>query len=73
MKKKTIRNKMTKRRNNKNRTVNNRKQSKKWITAVDAAQKTLSRTGSLRKARMALRIQAYQNARKLFGSVGERM
>jgi len=46
--------------------------SKKWTTAVDAAQETLKKTGSLSKARMALRIQAAQNARKLFGSIGER-
>lgn len=45
---------------------------KKWLTAVDVAQKTLTKTGSLSKARTALRLQAFQNARKLFGSVGER-
>ena len=44
---------------------------KKWVTAVDAAQSTLRRTGSLQQARKALRLQAYQNARKLFGSTGE--
>jgi hypothetical protein len=44
---------------------------KKWVTAVDAAQSTLKRTGSLMQARKALRLQAYQNARKLFGSTGE--
>ena len=63
---KTKRNKMLK---------NKRKHSKskkKWVTAVDAAQKTLKKTGSLSKARAALRIQAYHNARKLFGSIGER-
>jgi hypothetical protein len=54
----------------KNRTKKS-KSGKKWITAVDAAQNTLKKTGSLSKARMALRIQAYQNARKLFGSIGE--
>jgi len=45
---------------------------KKWLTAVDAAQNTLKKTGSLSKARTSLRLQAYQNARKLFGSIGER-
>jgi hypothetical protein len=63
---KTKRNKMLK---------NKRKHSKskkKWVTAVDAAQKTLKKTGSLSKARAALRIQAYHNARKLFGSLSER-
>ena len=48
------------------------KTHKKWTTAVDAAQSALKKTGSLSKARTALRLQAYQNARKLFGSVGER-
>jgi len=63
---KTKRNKMQK---------NKRKHTKtkrKWVTAVDAAQRTLKRTGSLSKARAALKIQAYQNARKLFGSISER-
>jgi hypothetical protein len=63
---KTKRNKMPK---------NKRKHSKskkKWVTAVDAAQNALKRTGSLSKARSALRVQAFNNARKLFGSVGER-
>ena len=46
---------------------------KKWVTAVDAAQQELKRTGSLAKARTALRLQAYQNARKLFGSTSEHL
>jgi hypothetical protein len=45
--------------------------SKSWMTAVDAAQATLKRTGSLSKARMSLRLQAAKNARKLFGSIGQ--
>lgn len=45
------------------------KTNKSWITAIDAAQKTLKKTGSLSKARTMLRIQAAKNARKLFGSV----
>jgi len=49
---------------------NKRAKSKSWMTAVDAAQETLKRTGSLSKARMALRLQAAKNARKLFGSIG---
>jgi hypothetical protein len=43
--------------------------SKSWMTAVDAAQATLKKTGSLSQARMALRLQASKNARKLFGSI----
>ena len=47
------------------------KQNKKWKTAIEAAQSTLTRTGSLKKAERALKIQALANARRLFGSVGE--
>jgi hypothetical protein len=46
---------------------------KSWVTAVDAAERTLKRTGSLKMARNALRLQAYQNARKLFGSSSEHL
>jgi hypothetical protein len=46
------------------------KSGKKWVTAIDAASKTLSKTGSISKARKTLRKQALTNARKLFGSVG---
>ncbi len=46
------------------------KAGKKWVTAIDAASKTLSKTGSISKARKTLRKQALTNARKLFGSVG---
>jgi hypothetical protein len=42
---------------------------KKWTTAIEAAQKTLSKTGSLTAARKTLKKQALTNARKLFGSV----
>jgi len=44
---------------------------KKWTTAIDAAQKTLNKTGSLTKAKASLRSQALANARKLFGTVGK--
>ena len=66
---KTKRNKMIKKRKSRK---NIHSKTKKWITAVDAAQKTLKKTGSLSKARMALRIQAARNARKLFGSIGQK-
>ena len=46
---------------------------KRWTTAIDAAQSTLTKTGSLNKARQVLKTQALVNARKLFGSVGEQM
>jgi|688.fasta_scaffold2139520_2 hypothetical protein len=64
---KTKRNKMIKKsRSKKNKRT---KTNKRWITAIDAAQATLKRTGSLTKAREKLRDQAAKNARKLFGSV----
>jgi hypothetical protein len=42
---------------------------KKWQTAIEVAQDTLKKTGSLKKANLALKKQALFNARKLFGSV----
>jgi hypothetical protein len=72
---KTKRNKMLKKRKSLKNTRTKSKsksKSKKWTTAVDAAQETLKKTGSLSKARMSLRIQAARNARKLFGSIGEK-
>ncbi len=46
-----------------------KKTGKKWTTAIDAAQKTLKKTGSYEAAKLSLRRQALSNARKLFGSV----
>ena len=46
------------------------KTGKKWTTAIAAAQKTLSKTGSLQAAKNTLKRQALTNARKLFGAVG---
>lgn len=45
------------------------KKGKKWTTAIDAAQKTLNKTGDIEAARKSLRKQALTNARKLFGSL----
>jgi len=64
--------------NKKNRTKHMKgnkknKSGKKWITAITAASKTLDKTGSITKARTIFRKQALINARKLFGSVGEKM
>ena len=58
-------------RNSKTRKVGDKKSKsgKKWITAIEAAQKTLSKTKSLRAAQSSLRKQALYNARKLFGSI----
>jgi hypothetical protein len=49
------------------------KTGKKWTTAIDAAQRTLTKTGSLEAARTSLKKQALFNARKLFGSVTSSM
>ena len=46
-----------------------KKSGKKWVTAIEAAQKTLGKTGSISAARKTLRKQALTNARKLFGSI----
>lgn len=56
-------------RNNKNRRMAGGKTGKKWTTAIEAAQKTLHKTGSLTAAKKTLRKQALTNARKLFGSI----
>lgn len=45
------------------------KTGKKWTTAISAASKTLSKTGSIVAARESLKKQALFNARKLFGSI----
>jgi hypothetical protein len=55
---------------NRTRKMRGGKAGKKWTTAIAAAQKTLSKTGSIQAARKTLRKQALTNARKLFGSVG---
>ena len=62
---------LNRRRNNKTRKVggNPSKSGKKWITAIQAAQKTLRKTHNLKSARTSLRKQALYNARKLFGSI----
>jgi hypothetical protein len=65
--KKTKRNNMKKKTKTKKNKHNKHNKSKKWYTAIDVAQKVLTKTGSLSKARVALRVQAAHNARKLFG------
>jgi hypothetical protein len=49
--------------------IGGKKSGKKWVTAMDAAQKTLSKTGNIEEAQKSLRKQALTNARKLFGSL----
>ena len=68
----TRRNKTLRRRRNRKMTrklAGGKKSGKKWTTAIDAAQKTLSKTGDIEAARKTLRKQALTNARKLFGSI----
>jgi len=50
-----------------------KKNGKKWVTAIDAAQKTLNKTGDIEAARKSLRKQALSNARRLFGSISSSM
>jgi hypothetical protein len=64
----TKRNRMSRRRQNKR---TRKYGGKKWTTAIDAAQRTLEKTGSLSKAKASLRSQALANARKLFGTIGK--
>lgn len=60
-------------RSNKSRTMRkggkHQKSSKKWVTAIQAANKTLKKTKSIDAAKNSLRKQALLNARKLFGSI----
>lgn len=66
---KTRRNLKTKHRKTHKKKSRKMHKSRKWITAIDAAQKTLVKTGDIKKARQSLKKQALYNARKLFGSV----
>jgi hypothetical protein len=66
---KTKKNRSLKRRKNKKV----RKTSKKWVTAIDAAQRTLTKTGDIEAAKKTLRKQALTNARRLFGSISSAM
>ena len=49
----------------------NKKTGKKWVAAIEAAQKKFKETGSIAAARKSFKKQALTNARKLFGSVGQ--
>jgi hypothetical protein len=66
----TRRKHMTRKNRTRKMALSGGKPGKKWITAIDAASKTLKKTGSITKAKKVLRKQALTNARKLFGSVG---
>jgi len=68
----TRRNRISRKNYNKHtRKHGGKRKNKKWTTAIDAAQSTLKKTGSLSKAKASLRSQALANARKLFGTVGK--
>jgi hypothetical protein len=56
-------------RRNRTRRIAGGKPGKKWTTAIEAAQKTLHKTGSIQAAKKTLKKQALTNARKLFGAV----
>ena len=66
---KSRRNLKTKQRKSRKNKSRKMRKSRKWTTAIDAAQKTLMKTGDIKKARQSLKKQALYNARKLFGSV----
>lgn len=73
---KTRRNRTLKKRTSRKMTrklARSKKSGKQWITAIEAAKKTLSKTGDIAKAKISLRKQALTNARKLFGSVTSTM
>jgi hypothetical protein len=55
----------------KNKSIKKRgtKTGKKWVTAIQAASKTLEKTGSIIAAKQSLKKQALFNARKLFGVI----
>ena len=62
---------MATRRKNISKRRNTKKQrGKKWVTAIQAGDRTLDKTCSINKAKKQLRSQALMNARKLFGSIG---
>lgn len=63
----------TRRNRSRNKKKHSKTTKKKWVTAIDAAQKTLTKTGDLEAARKSLRKQALYNARRLFGSVSSSM
>jgi hypothetical protein len=60
----------TRRKNISKRRNTKKHRGKKWVTAIQAGDRTLKQTGSLSKAKQQLRSQALFNARKLFGSIG---
>jgi hypothetical protein len=63
---------MATRRKNISKKGNTKKQrGKKWVTAIQAGDRTLKKTGSLSKAKKQLRSQALMNARKLFGNIAK--
>lgn len=53
-------------RTNKRRKPKQKKGGRRWITAIDAAQQTFSKTGSYSDAKSTLQRQALKNARKIF-------
>jgi hypothetical protein len=60
----------TRRKNISKRRNTKKHRGRKWVTAIQAGDRTLKQTGSLDKAKKQWRSQALMNARKLFGSIG---
>ena len=60
----------TRRKNISKRRNTKKHRGKKWVTAIQAGDRTLEKTGSLAKAKQQLRSHALMNARRLFGSIG---
>jgi hypothetical protein len=65
---------MKSRRNHKSKNNKSKrsKSGKKWIPAISAAQKTLSKTGSFTRANKVFKTQALANVRKLFGALPQK-
>jgi hypothetical protein len=61
--------KLSKHKSSKMRGSKKSKTGKKWVTAIEAASKTLEKTGSITAAKQILKKQALFNARKLFGVI----
>lgn len=57
---------------NKQNKTKRSKSGKKWVTAISAAQKTLSKSGSFTRANKVFKIQALANVRKLFGALPQK-
>lgn len=67
----TTRHKKIKKNRTKKQTKKYYKTGKKWVSAIESAQKILAKTGSFKAAKENLKKQALLNARKLFSDIGK--